>query len=202
MPLMTALLSRFWTRGETLTGRRLMGISIGVAGTVVLFWPREGFDRTQIPAMLAVLGATLCAAINLVIAKRYGRHSDPFTLNFIGMGIGAACLLATSAVAETWSSVAWNPNNVAALLYLSVVGSVMTFLAYYRLIKVMDATTLSLSTLIFPIVALALGRVFLNERVTPLAMAGVATILAGVGFALAPTATRRASTDDRLKAPS
>ena len=50
----------------------------------------------------------------------------------------------------------------------------------------MDATIVSLSTLVIPIVALALGRAFLNETVTPMAVAGIATILAGVAVAIVP----------------
>jgi hypothetical protein len=56
------------------------------------------------------------------------------------------------------------------------------------LIKKMAATVVSLSTLIIPIVALALGRAFLGETVTPLAVAGIVTILAGVAIAIAPVA--------------
>ena len=50
----------------------------------------------------------------------------------------------------------------------------------------MDATIVSLSTLIIPIVALVLGRAFLHETVTPLAVAGIVTILAGVAVAIVP----------------
>ncbi len=60
----------------------------------------------------------------------------------------------------------------------------IAFSAYYYLIKKMDATIVSLSTLIIPIVALALGRAFLDETVTPMAVAGIATILAGVAVAI------------------
>jgi drug/metabolite transporter (DMT)-like permease len=39
MPLMTALLSRFWTGAETLNGRKTAGIAVGIVGTTLLFWP-------------------------------------------------------------------------------------------------------------------------------------------------------------------
>jgi EamA domain-containing membrane protein RarD len=48
----------------------------------------------------------------------------------------------------------------------------------------MDATVVSLSTLIIPIVALALGHVFLDESVTSIAIAGIVTVLAGVTIAI------------------
>jgi drug/metabolite transporter (DMT)-like permease len=186
MPLITSLLSAYWTRSETLRQRKIVGILLGVFGTALLFWPRERLGFQQALGMLATIGASLCAAINLVTMKKYGRHGDPFVLNFFGMGLGAACLLAMSALLESWSGVSWSRSNVLALMYLSIFGSVIAFWAYYYLIKKMDATVVSLSTLVIPIVALALGRAFLHETVTPMAVAGIATILVGVAVAIVP----------------
>jgi drug/metabolite transporter (DMT)-like permease len=111
-------------------------------------------------------------------------------LNFFGMGMGATCLLVMSAGLERSAVVTWSPSNVLALLYLAVFGSVVAFSLYYRVIKAMDATTVSLSTLIIPIIALVLGHVVLDEVITPLAIAGGLTILAGVAVAIAPAARR------------
>jgi drug/metabolite transporter (DMT)-like permease len=187
MPLMTALLSRFWVRSETLGVRKIAGILVGMAGTVLLFWPEERLGVQQVLGMLATLFAALCASVNLVTMKKHGRHGDPFVLNFFGMGLGTVCLLIMSAGLERWSAVEWSTSNVVALVYLAVFGSVVAFSAYYALIKLVDATFVSLSTLIIPIVALILGRAVLQETVTPLAVAGIATIMAGVGVAIVRT---------------
>jgi drug/metabolite transporter (DMT)-like permease len=186
MPLTTALLSRFWMRSETLSGRKIAGILIGVAGTALLFAPNERVGLQQALGMIAALGASLCSAISLVVLKRHGGQSDPFVLNGFGMGIGAVCLLAMSAVLEQSAAVVWSWSNVLALFYLAVLGSVVAFWIYYRLIKAMDATRVSLTTLIIPIVALVLGHLLLGETVTPLTVAGIATVLAGVAVAIAP----------------
>ena len=202
MPLMTSLLSAYWTRSETLGRRKIAGILVGIVGTALLFWPRERLGLQQALGMLATLGGSFFASINLVTMKKYGRHGDPFVLNFLGMGIGTACLLAMSAAMESWSAVSWSRSNVVALFYLSVFGSVIAFSAYYYLIKRMDATIVSLSTLIIPIVALALGRVFLHETVTPMAVAGVATILAGVAVAIMPGGKSRDAASRPALSPS
>jgi drug/metabolite transporter (DMT)-like permease len=94
-----------------------------------------------------------------------------------------------SAALENWPAVVWTRSNLVALVYLSVFGSVIAFFAYYYVVKRMDATIVSLSTLIFPIVALALGRAFLDETVTATAVAGIATVLAGVAIAIVPSWT-------------
>ncbi len=183
MPLMTALISRFWAHSEQLNRRKVAGIVIGVAGTVLLFWPDERLGIQQVLGMAATLAACLAASINLVTMKRYGGNSDRDVLNFLGMGLGAALLLMTSAVVEPWS-VEWTRSNVTAMLYLAVFGSVIAFSAYYALIKQVDATSVSLSTLIIPIVALMLGRAVLGETAGPTAIAGIVTILAGVAVAV------------------
>lgn len=195
MPLITALLSAYWTRTETLTGRKLAGIVIGVAGTALLFWPQERLGVMQALGMLSTLVGSTCAAVNLVVMKKHGQHSDPFVLNFLGMGFGAVCLLLMSAVLERNAAVVWTRSNVLALLYLAIFGSVVAFSAYYYLIKRMDATIVSLTTLIIPIVALALGRAFLGETVTQMAVAGIVTILAGVGAAIMPAKSAAARAD-------
>jgi drug/metabolite transporter (DMT)-like permease len=184
MPLMTALLTR-WQGLEALSPRKVAGILVGVAGTGLLFWPDERLGVQQVLGMGATLVAALCASANLVTIKRYGGQSDRDVLNFLGMGLGTALLLLTSAAVEPWT-VAWTPSNVAALLYLAVFGSVIAFSAYYALIKLIDATVVSLSTLIIPIIALVLGRVFLGETAGPTAAAGIVTILAGVAVAMVP----------------
>lgn len=190
MPLMTALLSAYWTRSERLSARKIAGIVVGMAGTVLLFAPTERLGLMPALGMLSALVASLCAAVNLVMMKKHGGRSDPFVLNFFGMGIGAACLLLMSVALEPWSDVAWSAANVSAIVYLSVFGSVIAFTAYYYLIKHMDATVCSLSTLIIPIVALFLGWAFLDEPVTGMTVLGVATILAGIGAAIVPRPSR------------
>jgi drug/metabolite transporter (DMT)-like permease len=191
MPLMTALLSAFWTRSEKLSTRKIAGIVVGVAGTILLFWPTERVGIMQALAMLSTLTGSLLAAINLVTMKKHGQHSDPFVLNVLGMAIGATGLLLMSTGLERWTTVSWTRSNVLAIFYLSLVGSVVAFSIYYFLIKRLDATIVSLTTLIIPIVALALGRVLLGEVVTPTAVFGIVTVLAGVGVAIVPTGSRR-----------
>lgn len=186
MPLITALLSAYWTRTEQLQPRKLTGIVVGVAGTVLLFWRPDHVGLDAIAGMGAALLGAACAAINLVTVKKHGQHTNVWLLNFLGMAIGTVCLIATSAVMESRSTVTWTRSNVLALVYLAVVGSVVAFSAYYYLVKQMEATALSLTTLIIPIVALAFGRAFLHETVTGTAILAVAVILAGVALAITP----------------
>lgn len=60
----------------------------------------------------------------------------------------------------------------------------MTFLIYFGLMKTWSVTSLSFISIFTPAVALLLGVVFLDERLTALTVAGTLLILAGVALAL------------------
>lgn len=186
MPLVTALLSRFWTRSETLSARKIGGILVAMAGTVVLFRPSQAVAPGQAAGMAAALLSVVGAAVNLVSVKKYGRDLDVFVMNALGMTVGAVLLLALSALFESRAAVAWSVPNALAIVYLALAGSVAAFLSYYSLVKVMDATRLSLITLIFPLVAVLLGWGVLHEAVPPGTWTGMALVLAGVAVAILP----------------
>lgn len=183
MPLAVALLSH-WTGAEFLSWGRTLGIAVGMAGTAVLFWTMGPLSASGIWAMGAVLLSSLVSAVNLVLLKRFSREMDVYLLNALGMGIGASILLGCSHFLEGNRGVVWSRENVLALLYLSFFGSVVAFHIYYSLIKTVSATFLSTITLLFPVVAVALGWVVLGERMDLRMACGTILVLAGVGVAL------------------
>jgi drug/metabolite transporter (DMT)-like permease len=72
----------------------------------------------------------------------------------------------------------------AAISYLAIVGSVISFLVYFSLLKTWSVTSLSFISVFTPAIALALGFVFLDERPTFWTAIGALLILAGVALAL------------------
>jgi len=185
-PMLVALLSHFWARSETLTVRKIGGILIGMAGTVLLFKPAAAVSGLQAAGVLMVLAACAASSVNLIIIKKYAYRTDIYALNAWGMAIGAINLIVASFLTESYVGLAWTRANVLAVVYLGLFGSVVAFLCFYYLIKVMEATRLSVITLIFPVVAVVLGGVFLGEKMSGLTWLGMATVLAGAAFTLAP----------------
>lgn len=185
VPLVTALLTAYVVKTETLSPRKAAGIVVGTSGVVLLFWPEKGVAAVDPMGLLAALIAGLGAGCNLVVQSLYSKNDDARALNAWAMSIGSAILLGLSLAFERGAPVVWSVPNVAALLYLSAAGSVIAFLSYYRLIRLLPATQVSLITLIFPAVALVLGWLVLGETLGPKGMTGISLIIGGVGLALA-----------------
>jgi drug/metabolite transporter (DMT)-like permease len=164
--------------------RHVVGAFVGVAGVTLLMWPETGLKAADPLGLLAAFLACAGSALNLVMQSRWARQEDSWALNARAMSIGAALLLLVSACTEWGAPVHWTGRNVAALLYLSLAGSVTAFLLLYRLLRTLPASRVSLMTLLFPVVALFLGWAVLGEVPTAKGLLGCALILAGVGGAL------------------
>lgn len=182
-PILTAFFAA--ALGEERVGlRHIIGAFVGMLGVCLLMWPEKGFVAANPWGLLAAFLACAGSALNLILQTRWARKEDAWTLNARAMSAGAAVILLLSFLFEKGDAVTWTPRNIAALLYLSLAGSVTTFLLYYRLIRELPPSRVSLMSLLFPVVALFLGWVVLNEAPTPRGISGCALILGGVGTAL------------------
>ena len=184
-PLITALLTAFVSRTETLTRRKGAGILIGIAGVVILFWPQQGVAAADGLGLLAAFVSSVGAAGNLVAQSLWSKRDDARVLNAWSMSLGAALILGLSFLFERGAVVSWTPSNIGAIVYLAILGTVVAFLSYYKLIHALPATQVSMITLIFPVVAILLGWVVLGEKLSANAGFGIALIMGGVGLALA-----------------
>lgn len=183
-PLITALLTAFVARTETLTRRKSAGIVIGIVGVTVLFWPQNGVASADALGLLAAFVSSVGAAGNLVAQSLWSKKDDARVLNAWSMSLGAALILGLHFAFERGAAVAWSPANIGAIFYLAILGTVVAFLSYYKLIHTLPATQVSMITLIFPVVAILLGRVVLGETLSANAVLGIALIIGGVGLAL------------------
>jgi drug/metabolite transporter (DMT)-like permease len=95
-------------------------------------------------------------------------------------------LLAYGAASEgTPFSFHWSPLAPGSLLYLALFGSTLAFIMLYWLIKRLEATKVMLISLITPGLAVTIGLLMLNEKLTWRLAAGGAAILVGVALPLA-----------------
>ncbi len=180
-PLWVAILSHLMLRDERLNVFKVIAVVLGFIGVVVIFSAESSIgDARAFLGMSAVLVSTILQALALIVIKKFGEPVSPIAMNFIGMAMGGGLLLIMSVLLEGGQDVTWTGAAVGSLLYLAVVGSVVTFMAYFWLLKRIEAVYLSLSSFINPIVAVVLGSVVLGERLPPTVFTGAALVLTGL----------------------
>ncbi|MFQ5839060.1 MAG: DMT family transporter [Thermoplasmata archaeon] len=181
MPFQTALMAHGLIRQEKLTAKRVVGIAMGFGGIVLVFSGEMGgvgVDKA-LPMLAIVLSAT-CASAASVAMKRWGHDASPYTWNAVAMAIGATGLMLLSLSArEPLATPGW-PEGILSILYLAVLGTVVTFVGYLRLLKTIPVTTMSFIAFITPIVAVFLGYAVASETLDPVAGVGAAITLGGI----------------------
>jgi drug/metabolite transporter (DMT)-like permease len=192
LPLVTIGLAHLYVPGDRITTRKLAGSVIAFGGIVALFGDRVRLDPREVGPMLAIVASTGCAAGASIATKLYGTSLHPAALNAPAMLIGAAALAAASLVAGDGFVLPRDVPTWAAIAYLAIAGSVVTFLGYFSLLRIWSVTSLSFISVFTPAIALVLGFIFLDERPTPWTGVGAALILGGVAMALSDGQPRRA----------
>jgi drug/metabolite transporter (DMT)-like permease len=184
LPLVTVAFAHVYVPGDRVTPRKLAGTVLAFLGVVALFGDHVRLDPGDLGPMIAVIASAVCAAAAGVASKRHGAALHPAALNAPAMFIGALALLAASWAAGDGFVFPRDARTWAAILYLAVAGSVVTFLIYFSLLKTWSVTSLSFISVFTPAVAVLLGVVVLGERLTALTLLGAALILGGVTVAL------------------
>jgi drug/metabolite transporter (DMT)-like permease len=174
--------------GRILLGRRasprtLVAAALGLAGIVALFWPEvhrfDLADSGTLGLLLSLLG-TLCFSLgNIASARAQALGLPVLSCNAWGMAYGAVAMFALSLIGGAPFTFDPALPYVTSLLYLAVCGSVMAFGAYLTLLGRIGADRAAYATVLFPLVALAISTVVEDYAWTPMALAGVALVLAG-----------------------
>ncbi|RKF16849.1 DMT family transporter [Roseovarius spongiae] len=166
---------------ERLTGRKIAGAALGLAGVaVVMGWEALASFDPRNTAQLAVIAAALCYALASVWAKRTLSAQAP-QMNALGMLAGSCVLMAPLAlIVDGPPRVDLGAGTWAALLALAVCSTSLAYLLYFAILRRAGAANLMLVTLIIPPFAVALGAAFLGEAPGTRALAGFAVIATGI----------------------
>jgi drug/metabolite transporter (DMT)-like permease len=184
IPLFGLLIAHRYLPNEPLTFMRLAGIGLGLLGVAVIFSNQLSIgDVWAILGSVAIVIGAFAAAYSNVLVKARATSFDLTTLIAGQMLCGLVPLLIFALVKEgNPLKLRWTASAVVAVLYLALVGTVAAFMLYYWLVRHMDVTTTQLIALVTPAVAVLLGVLFLDEKLTWRIILGGLGIFLGIGL--------------------
>jgi len=163
---------------EVLTGERFLGVTIGFLGVLVLYFKRIlSASMVLLPLGFLLLGAFLWG-ISIIYYKRFLSHVDPIVTNAVQFTAG---LILLSLLASTFEGffTAITGTYLLMLLYISVMASAVALTLWVSLLREEEATVISASSFVIPMVALVFGWILLRETIELESILGFALILAG-----------------------
>jgi drug/metabolite transporter (DMT)-like permease len=184
-PLILALLLRI-TGMEKITQRHLIGALVSLAGVGVLFYDRLDVSAHQAVGVAMVIGSVVVATIYSMIMKRHGGAVHGTVATTVFLTVTAIVLGAVALIVRGGPPIPWPPPlaPTAALLYLSIIGSVVAFLTYFWLLHKTSLLVTSTLVFVYPLVAIITDALFERETLTARGYFGAAITLAGLGVSL------------------
>jgi len=162
---------------EKVSVTKLLGVSIGFIGVLILFSGREG-SFTLNSSYLMIFAAVSWAA-SVVYYKKHLSRVDPFIANFFQMVVSVLPLSVFSLITENFVFPVDSPY-LWIILYASLGPLAVGWTIWLFLIREEEATVVSGSSLIVPLAAMFFGWQLLGESLSTQSMLGTVLILLGV----------------------
>jgi drug/metabolite transporter (DMT)-like permease len=156
------------------------GLVGGLGGVALLFFP---WGSVETVGAVALVAATMSWALGSIYARGARLPRSPFVATAVEMMAGGAGLILLAGATGQWGAFdfkAVTAASIAAWAYLAVFGSIVAFTAYVWLLTVRPPSMVATYAYVNPVVAVALGAIFLHETVTPRMIAAAAAILGSV----------------------
>jgi drug/metabolite transporter (DMT)-like permease len=174
-PLFTALVGALFVRSLP---SRLQGIGLvlGFLGVVAISLPSvEG--GSNLAGVLLVLSAAVLYGFAFNIAAPLQARLGSLAVTWRAMLVAAAALLPAAVAGALQSSFGW--WSLLAVVALGSLGTGLAFVWFTTLIGRVGPSRAAVSIYFVPVVAVALGAVFLDERAHVAALLGTAMVLGG-----------------------
>jgi drug/metabolite transporter (DMT)-like permease len=176
VPLLVALIALRVDPEEKATGRRLVGLLVGLLGVVALVGIDVAGNGRELVGVLFLIIAATGYAIGPMIIKAHLGGLDPrasmgacLAISALALGPFAAASPSTAPSGEAW----------IAIVVLGLVCTALALVLFNVLIEEAGPGRATVITYVNPVMAVAAGVIFLDERPGPGAFLGLLLILGG-----------------------
>ena len=183
-PLFVLLLMRLIDRKQ-IKRKSIIGILLGIVGMYLLVSQQSIVANTEsVTGMFMILTCVLGWSYASVFVAKADLPSSFFVSTAYQMVIAGGLLFISSLLFnETWVSPdLWSIQTTWSMILLIVFGSIVAFTAFNFLLKEVSTEKVSTSAYVNPVVALFLGWLVLDERLSAQSIIATAILLAGVYF--------------------
>lgn len=181
-PFFTVIYSFFLLQSEPISPNKVLGISLGFLGLIVLVYPNlmEGVNAS-VAGIAAIVLASASYGVGWVWVKKHLTGISSFKAPAAQLLIATIYLLPFAFTTYEGSHLAsLNLVTISSIVALGVLGTAIAFILYFRLIAQAGPSYASMVTYLVPVIGVVLGIFILDESLTPWMLVGAGMILFGI----------------------
>lgn len=178
-PIMAGLIGRF-AFGQQLYKLQWLGMAIAVSGLAIICL--SGANQHVHPfGIVLMLISVFVYSFSIFWVKKVNAQIQP-------MAQATGSILVSSIFASCFIPFIWQyapthlpeAKSLFALIYTVLMASLVAMFCYFKLIQNIQATTLSLTTVITPMLAMIIGAALNHEQLSIMVFVGAFIILSGL----------------------
>jgi len=178
-PIMAGLIGRF-AFGQQLYKLQWLGMAIAVSGLAIICL--SGANQHVHPfGIVLMLISVFVYSFSIFWVKKVNAQIQP-------MAQATGSILVSSIFASCFIPFIWQyapthlpeAKSLFALIYTVLMASLIAMFCYFKLIQNIQATTLSLTTVITPMIAMIIGAALNHEQLSIMVFVGAFIILSGL----------------------
>jgi len=184
MPIYVIFINYVAGVGKQILNKQIIfGLFLGCMGVVLIFKDNLADLGTQgyLLGVIVCFLSCFCWAAGTVYTKQRPSQANSFVNAALQFVCGGIVLFIGSIFMDDWSQMRMvTSESVLALVYLIVIGSIIAYVCYLYALKNLPSGLVSVYAYINPFIAIILGFLVLNERITWVTWLAFLTTLFGV----------------------
>ncbi len=185
MPLYVTLINFLIGKRGDINVQIITGLVLGSIGILLIFKDNlaDLANSNYFWGIIASFAASLCWAAGTVYMKVTTFRTNSFVNSAIQFTSSGIVLMIISPLIEDYSQLdSISAESIWSLIYLIIFGSIITYMCYLYAIEHLQVGLVSIYAYINPFIAILLGMVILDERVTWITVLAFITTISGVYF--------------------
>ena len=163
---------------EKLTGTKLACVGAALLGMVLISGVLQGDAAAggQFTGILLACGAAVLYA-TVVLLNKFIKDIPANDCTVMQLGTVAVVLLPYVLLTENLGAIAWNPANVAMLVFVGILHTGIAYKLYFGAVPYVEGQTIALISYVDPVITIILSAIVLGEPLTVYSIAGAVLIL-------------------------
>jgi drug/metabolite transporter (DMT)-like permease len=179
-PFFVAIMAHFALPDDRLTFRKVSGIVLAFVGVSILFSGHGAMDSINFMGDALIMGSSFLWAAQTIYIKRFTDHWHSIPLVLHPMVLSIFIFLVFYLIFEIRTLQVLDTTVLISLFYQSVIVAGYGYIGWTKLLLKYKATHLSVFVFIMPIVAVALGIIFMGDPFSMKLLVSLVMVAVGI----------------------
>lgn len=187
-PIFTAVLAALLLN-EPLTGRKIAGLLLGIAGVASIVWHRIAVGTDSAHGIVFTLASLASIVAGTILFKLLAPKGSLWIGNGVQNLVAGVVLIPVAFCFSDVSAIVPSARLIASFAFLTLGGSILGYFLWFHLLKTCGATAASAYHFLMPPLGMLFAWMVLGEHVETRDLLGIAPVALGIYLVTRPAAS-------------